>query len=351
MREQIQAGLVGYGFAARTFHAPVIRTVPGLALRKVVQRSGSSCEQDDPGVQAVKDLTALLADEEIRLVIVTTPSTNHYEIARQALLAGKHVVVEKPFTATTAEADELIELARRQEKVLSVFHNRRWDGDFLTLQEIVAQQKVGRMTEAELRWDRFSPQANPERWRDAGEEGSGTFYDLGVHLIDQALTLFGLPLTVQAELRTEREHTRAFDYFDVSLGYEDNFKVSLKSSLVALEPASRYRLYGAEGAFVKYGEDPQENQLRSGLLPGQPGWGEEPEEQWGILHTRSGGLDLRSRVRTLPGSYASFYQNVYDAITGAAELAVQPEQARMAIRVIELGLLSHREQRRVAFTP
>ncbi|RUT35749.1 oxidoreductase [Paenibacillus zeisoli] len=350
MSETIRVGIVGYGFAARTFHAPIISTVPGLSLSKIVQRSGASCEQDYPGVQAVKEISGLYGDEEIDLVIITTPSTNHYDIARQALLAGKHVVVEKPFTTTTQEADELIELAQRQNRVLSVFHNRRWDGDFLTLKEVVEQGLLGRLTEAELRWDRYSPNSNPERWRDAGEEGSGTFYDLGVHLIDQALTLFGTPLSVQAELRTEREHAKAHDYFDVSLEYPDSFKVSFKSSLLAVEPASRYRLYGTEGAFVKYGEDPQEKQLLSGLIPGMPGWGEEAEQRWGILHTSRGGLDYRGKVRTLPGSYQAFYQNIYDAITGAAELAVQPEEARMAIRIIELGMQSHREQRRVKVT-
>lgn len=351
MSKTLNVGIVGYGFAARTFHAPIISSVQGLALTKIVQRSGSSCEKEYPGVQAVKDISALYGDEEIDLVVITTPSTNHYEITRQALLAGKHVVVEKPFTKTTKEADELIDLARRQNKVLSVFHNRRWDGDFLTLKEVVSKGLLGRITEAELRWDRFSPKADPERWRDAGEEGSGTFYDLGVHLIDQALTLFGMPQSVRAELRTEREHAKAYDYFDLSLGYGNGLKVSLKSSLMAIEPASRYRLYGTEGAFVKYGEDPQENQLLRGMTPGMPGYGEEPESMWGVLHTSRGGLKCRGNVRTLPGSYQAFYQNIYEDITGTAELAVQPEQARMAIRIIELGMQSHREQRTVEFSP
>lgn len=351
MKEKVRTAVIGYGFAARTFHCPVITAVPELELAMIVQRSGHSCLQAYPSVRAVQDVREAYEDPAIDLIVITTPSTAHYSFVKDALLAGKHVVVEKPFTATTEEADELIALAQSKGLVLSVFHNRRWDGDYLTLQEVVRRGLVGRITESEFRWDRFSPNADPSRWRDAGAEGSGTFYDLGVHLIDQALTLFGLPDSVQAEVRTQRERTLAPDYFDVSLGYPDGLKVSVKSTLLARDPAPRYRLYGTEGSFVKYGEDPQENLLKAGRLPGSPGWGEEPQEMWGSLVACRDGLQFTGRLKTIPGCYDAYYRNVAEAIHGVAELSVKPEQARMAIRVIELGMQSHAEQRRVPFTP
>lgn len=351
MQDKVRVGLIGYGFAARTFHAPVLTAVPGLELVKVVQRSGNSCKERYPYVQAVQDVQDVYEDKNIDLIVITTPSTNHFSFAKDALLSGKHVVVEKPFTTTTEEADELISLAREQGLVISIFHNRRWDGDFMTLQEVVRRNLVGRITEAEFRWDRYSPQADPGRWRDGGAEGSGTFYDLGVHLIDQALTLFGLPDTIQGEIRTQRDQALAPDYFDISLGYNNGLKVTIKSTLLARDPAPRYRLYGTGGSFVKYGEDPQENLLKAGQVPGTPNWGAEPKEMWGTLNTNIDGLHFIGGLETIHGSYDSYYRNVYEAITGKSELAVKPEQARMAIRVIELGMLSHSEQRRVSFSP
>ncbi|MCM3781841.1 oxidoreductase [Neobacillus mesonae] len=351
MNRSIRVGLVGYGFAARTFHAPVISSVQGLELAAIVQRSGSSCLNEYPNVKVIKQADELYSDPEIDLVVITTPSTNHYAIAKAALLAGKHVVVEKPFTTTTEEADELISIAEQNKLILSVFHNRRWDGDFLTLQQVIQRNLVGETTEAEFIWDRYSPKANPDRWRDAGAEGSGTLYDLGVHLIDQALTLYGLPDSVQANLKIQREDAQASDYFDVSLSYKSGLSVRLKSTLLAVDPAPRYRLYGKKGSFVKYGEDPQENALKAGGVPGTLNWGEEQESMWGTLHSEMDELYFTGRIKTVPGNYGSYYRNIFETIQGMSELAVKPEQARMAIRVIELARQSYSEQRRIPFTP
>lgn len=351
MNKNVRVGIIGYGFAAKTFHAPVITSVEGLELAAIVQRSGNSCLNDYPSIKALQKVDELYHDPDIDLVVITTPSTNHYSFAKDALMAGKHVVVEKPFTTTREEADELISIAKEKGLVLSVFHNRRWDGDYLTLQEVVQRNLVGPITEAELIWDRYSPIAQPGRWRDAGGEGSGTFYDLGVHLIDQALTLFGLPNSIQADLKVQREGAQASDYFDVTLHYDSGLSVRLKSTLLSVDPAPRYRLYGKNGSYIKYGEDPQEDALKAGGVPGTPHWGEEPAERWGTLNTTLDGLHFTGRIKTIPGSYDSYYRNVYEAITGVSELAVKAEQARMAIRVIELGMQSHAEQRRVPFTP
>jgi scyllo-inositol 2-dehydrogenase (NADP+) len=351
MDQVINVGLIGYGFAGRTFHAPVIASVPELKLASVVQRSGDGAKERYPWVRIVRDTESLYADPSIDLVVVTTPSTDHYSFTKAALLAGKHVVVEKPFTATTEEADELIGLARERGLVLSVFHNRRWDGDFLTLSQIVRQGIVGRLTDAEFRWERFSPIANPERWRDSGGPGTGVFYDLGVHFLDQALSLFGTPLQIKADIRTIRDGAVSDDAFDVTLTYADGLRLALRSMLLARQPGPRYTLHGTAGTFVKYGEDPQEGALKAGLSPGTPGWGDEPEESWGAIEADMGGLRFSGRIRTLPGSYQSYYRNVAGAINGTAELAVKPEEARMAVRLIELGLQSAREQRTVEVTP
>ncbi|MDF2723851.1 MAG: putative dehydrogenase [Paenibacillus sp.] len=346
----LRVGLIGYGFAGKTFHAPVITAVPGMQLAKVVQRSSSSSKERYPWVEVVPHVNDLYRDDSIDLIVVTTPSNDHYEFVKDALLAGKHVVVEKPFTVTADEADRLIALAKEQGKVLSVFHNRRWDGDFLTIREIVAQELLGRISEAEFSWDSYRP-AVGKNWRDKALPGSGVFYDLGVHLIDQALTLFGVPATINAEVRAIRDNAASHDYFQVVLGYTDGLRVRLKSSPLVRERGPRYTLHGTLGSFVKYGLDPQEKALINGGTPLEPDWGAEPEALWGTLNTSVGGLQFTGRIRTIPGSYASYFQNVHDAITGKAELAVKPEQARMAVRLIELGMKSSDERRTIEVTP
>jgi scyllo-inositol 2-dehydrogenase (NADP+) len=350
LSQVIRVGLVGYGFAGRTFHAPVISAVPNLELAKVVQRSSSTSKERYPWVEVVGDVRDLYEDDAIDLIVITTPSPNHYEFVRDALLAGKHVVVEKPFTTTTAEADELIELARANGKVLSVFHNRRWDGDYQTVKKIVNQGLLGQLSEVEFRWERYSPISSPGRWRNGTELGSGVFYDLGVHFLDQAVSLFGTPQTIRADIKAQREGAVADDYFDVDLGYDSGLKVSLKASLLVHDPGPRYSLHGSNGSFRKYGEDPQENALKAGKTPASPNWGMEPREDWGTLNTTLDGLRITGQVQTIPGAYQAYFQNVYEAITGTSELAVKPEQARMAIRLIELGIQSSTEQRTVAVT-
>ncbi|WP_274650773.1 Gfo/Idh/MocA family oxidoreductase [Paenibacillus humicola] len=345
---KLRAGLIGYGYAGRTFHAPVMTAVPGIALVKVVERRTEASKERYPWVQIARDVKELYEDPLIDLVVVTTPSTDHYTFVKDALAAGKHVVVEKPFTTTSEEAGELIALAREKGLTLSVFHNRRWDGDFLTVQNVVRQGLIGDITEAELRWERYFPVTNPGRWRDNGEKGSGTLYDLGVHFIDQALTLFGMPQTVTAHVGKQREGAVSDDSFDVTLGFASGLRARLRSSMLVREPGPRYALHGTKGSFVKYGYDPQEAALRNGQTPAEPNWGVEPESEWGVLNTTLGGnLHVTGRIETIRGSYADYYRNVYDHIVNGSELAVRPEQARDAIRVIELALKSVAEGRTV----
>jgi predicted dehydrogenase len=350
MDKPLRIGLIGYGFAGRTFHAPVITAVPELKLNKIVQRKSQTARQRYPWVEVTDDVQELYDDDRIDLVVVATPSTDHYSFARDALRAGKHVVVEKPFTVTSREADELIALAREQGKVLSVYHNRRWDGDFRTVREIVSRGLLGTIVEADFCWESYRPGAGTN-WRNSGAPGSGVFYDLGVHLLDQALTLFGTPSSIRADVRKIRKEARADDYFEVVLGYEDGPRVRLRSSPLVRRQGPRYTLHGTNGSFVKYGTDPQEQALIRGETPERPNWGTEPEELWGTIDTTVNGLRYTGRVETLPGSYPAYYRNVSDAIAGWKELEVKPVQARMAIRLIELGILSSSERRTLEVTP
>jgi len=338
--------MIGYGYAGRTFHAPVIMAVPNMKLTKIVERSSDKAKERYPSVDIVRSVEELYADELIDLIVITTPSTDHYSFAKSALLAGKHVIVEKPFTTTSAEADELIALAKKQGKTISVFHNRRWDGDYMTVREVLNQGLLGEMVEAEFRWDRYSPHVVPGRWRNSADKlGAGVFYDLGVHLIDQALCLFGKPTTITADIRFQREGAEADDSFEVTLGYHNALKVRLHSSMLFRQPGPRYALNGLLGSFVKYGDDPQEKQLIAGRTPLDTGYGEEPQSSWGVIDVQSGNLRLNGSIQTLTGSYQEYFRNVADHIAGEAELAVKPEEARDAIRLIELGIQSSKEGR------
>jgi predicted dehydrogenase len=271
-------------------------------------------------------------------------------LARQALLADKNVVVDKPFTLTSAQAQELIDLARQQHKVISAFQNRRWDGDFQTVSQLMKQGCLGRLVEYESHFDRFRNYFSPERaWRETAGSGSGVLFDLGPHLIDQAQVLFGLPRMVAADIRSQRRAGTADDHFELILHYDD-LKVTLKAGLLVREPGSRFALHGTEGSFVKYGVDPQEEALKRGRSPREPGWGVEPAEQWGTLNTQIGGLHFQGKIETVPGCYSAYYENVGRAIRGEAELIVKPEEARNTIRIIELAVQSNAEKRTVAFS-
>jgi predicted dehydrogenase len=283
----------------------------------------------------------------VDLIVVTTPSSDHYTFVRDAMIAGKHVVVEKPFTVTSYDANELVDLAKEKGRVLSVYHNRRWDGDFLTIQQIVKDGLLGKIVEAEFHWDRYIPIVNTSRWRESNSPGSGILYDLGSHFIDQALVLFGKPDPIHADSRIQREGGLADDYIDVTMGYGNGLKVILKSSKLVRQNGPRYILHGTKGSFTKYGLDPQEGDLIKGLAPIGPQWGKEPQEMWGRLDTTVGELHVTGTIETIPGSYTHYYQNIADHINGSADLIVKPEEAGLAIRMIELALQSSKEEKTV----
>ena len=349
MADQMSVGLIGYGMAGRTFHAPVIQSVPNLRLKKVVERHTNEARKRYPWVEVVPDATALLQDEEIDLVVIATPNISHFDVARQSLKANKHVVVEKPFTTTSGQAQELIDLARQQNKVISVNHNRRWDGDFQTVKKLLEGRLLGRLVEYESHYNRFRNYPRPNAWREEEGAGSGILFDLGSHLIDQAQVLFGVPQMITSDIRVQRDFAKINDSFELILHYDD-LKVTLKAGMLVREQSPRFILHGTEGSFVKYGFDPQEEALKRGFVPSESNWGIEPREQWGTLITQVGGLDLEGQVKTIAGCYQSFYQNIVDVISGRAELAVKPEEARNTIRIVELAIESSEQKRTIHFS-
>lgn len=346
---QIQVGLIGYGIAGQVFHAPIIQAVPSLTLTKVVQRHGESCRDRYPWVDVVNDVAEVVNDPQIDLVVIATPNSSHFSLAQQALAAGKHVVVDKPFTLTSAQAQQLIDFARQQQRILSVHHNRRWDGDFQTVKQLLESGYLGRLVEYEAHYDRFRNTLKSAAWREAGDLGSGLLFDLGSHLIDQAQVLFGLPQAVTADIRIQREGGRGDDYFELVLDYGD-VRAILRAGMLVREQGPHFILHGTEGSFVKYGMDPQEAALRQGLTPADPNWGLEPQAQWGTLNTQLGGLHFHGQIETLRGNYPAYYDNIYKAIVFGAELAVKPEEAKNTIRLIELARQSSAQKRTVSYS-
>ncbi|MFC3197783.1 oxidoreductase [Parapedobacter deserti] len=350
-KRRINVGLIGFGMAGQVFHAPVITSVEGLKLHRVSARRQ---EQRDvlrsryADVIAVDDVKAIVHAADIDLVVIATSNVAHYALTSEALLAGKHVVVEKPFTITAKEANELIALAEAQNCILTVHHNARWNSDYLTVKRIIDSGRLGRLVSFEARYDRFRNTLRENAWREADLPGSGILYDLGAHLIDQSIQLFGFPNAVNADLRMQRPGARAVDDFELILNYPQ-LKVSLKGAMLVKEPSPRYALYGLNGTFVKYGIDPQEAALKAGESPREnPDWGREPREIWGKLNVLLDGQDHIEHVESERGDYPAFYRNVYETICGRQSLAVKPEEARDVICVIESAQRSWDEKRTVA---
>jgi scyllo-inositol 2-dehydrogenase (NADP+) len=339
----IEVGLVGYGLAGRVFHAPLIDAVDGLRLHTIVQRRGDEAAERYPSAHIVRDFAALLEESEVSVVVIATPNESHFDLARRALLAGKHVVVDKPFTVTSAEARRLVDLAKEQQRVLTVFQNRRWEGDFRTIRGLIDQDRFGRVVYFEARFDRFRDKPKPNAWRETNSPGSGILYDLGSHLIDQTTLLFGRPDRVTADVRQERDFGASDDAFDIWLQYP-RMRAALSAGMLVRERTPRFTVRGTAATFTKFGLDPQERALASGRTPREADWGREPREQWGVLITDSG----EETIETLPGAYQMFYENLRDAIGGAAPLEVSPDDARLTMEIIEAAARSSRERRSIA---
>jgi scyllo-inositol 2-dehydrogenase (NADP+) len=344
----IEVGLVGFGLAGRAFHAPVIRAVPGLHLAAILQRSGNEAAEKYPDVRIVRSLDELLAIPGIRLVVIATPNDTHYSLARQCLAAGRDVVVDKPFTTTLEEAKSLVQFAKDSGRMITVYQNRRYDGDFQAIRKLVAEGTLGRMVHFETNYDRFRPQLKPGAWRETSRAGSGILFDIAPHLIDHALVLFGLPEAVTADVRIERENAVADDAFDIMFHYLRGMRALLRSSILAAAPRPRFVLHGTQGSFVKQTFDPQENNLRRGYIPTDTAWGVEPEENWGVLTVPAADGFAQRRIPPANCDFRDYYVNVRDAVLGKAALAVTPEWALNVMRLLEMARGS--SQRRCTIT-
>lgn len=343
-QDKIVTGIASFGMSGKVFHAPLLTNHEGFHLKTIVERSINQAQQWYPDVQISKSFDDLLHDSEIELVIVNTPDHTHAELAHKALMAGKHVVVEKPFTLHASECEDLLNLAIRKNKILSVFQNRRWDGDFLTVQKIIKNELLGKLVEYEAHFDRFRNYIQPNTWKEDSSTGTGTLYNLGSHLIDQALVLFGMPDSVSADIRTLRPEGKVDDFFEVLLNYPE-IRVALKASYLVRELGPRYGLHGTHGSFLKYGIDPQEDALKKGESPLNVDWGNESADMWGTLNADKRGLHYVGKVQTIPGNYMAFYDNIFEAIVNDKELAVKPEEAINVISVIEAALESHKHKK------
>jgi predicted dehydrogenase len=337
-------GLIGFGFAGRTFHAPVVSAVEGLRLAAILQRTGDDAAQAYPAARLVRSLDELLALGSIRLVIIATPNTTHFELAKQCLLAGRDVVIDKPFAPTYAEAAQLVEFARPRNRLLSVYQNRRWDGDFLTIQRLISEGHFGQIGLFESHFDRFRPGLKANAWRERNEPGSGVFFDLGPHLIDQAILLFGEPEAISADIRIERDGAMVDDTFDVVLHYPRT-RALLRAGVLASTQTPRFIVQGRHGGYLKFGLDPQEEALKRGESPTGASWGCEAPERWGTLSRAQGDSLATEACPTDPGDYRQYYANVRDAILGTALLAVTPQQALRVMRALEVAMESSRQRR------
>ena len=339
----IDVGVVGFGLGGRAFHAPIIHAVPGLRLAAIVERSGSSAHKIYPDAKIVRDIEELLAIKSISLIAIATPNETHFPFAKRCLEAGRHVVVDKPFTSTLAEARELVELARKHDRILTVYQDRRFDGDFRTVQELLAKGSLGKIVRFESAFDRCRPQIRTNSWKEKPAPGSGVFFDLGPHLVDQALQLFGPPEHVLADIRIEREGSLTEDAFDLTLYYKNGLRAILMASMLAPDPRPHYRIQGTGGVYVKHTLDPQEALLRADHPAMGDDWGVEPEKDWGTMTLWSDGELTHANVPTLRGDYRDFYGQVRDAIEGRATPPVTPEEALRLMYTLELCVDSSRK--------
>lgn len=333
MAEGLRVGLIGYGYASKTFHAPLIAGTPGLTLVAVSSSDAGKVLADWSGMTVVGEPEQLFSDPAIDLIVIPTPNITHYPLAKAALLAGKHVVVDKPFTVTLHEAYELEMLARQQQRVLSVFHNRRWDGDFLTVKSLLDEGALGDVVYFESHFDRFRPQVR-DRWRERAGPGNGIWFDLGAHLLDQAVRLFGKPQSLFADLAQLRPGAQTTDYFHTILYYADK-RVVLHAGMVVAAESPRFVVHGTQGSYVKRGLDPQEDRLKAGERPPQVDWGYDMRD--GVLKLVQQDIMVEKTLLTIPGNYLAYYGGIRDAINGDGENPVPAGDAILVMELLALG--------------
>ncbi|QNG58297.1 oxidoreductase [Bacillus sp. PAMC26568] len=344
---KIKVGIVGYGLSGATFHAPLLSVLEEFEIAKVVSSNKEKVQQDLKDAVVVSSLEEVLEDTAIDLVVITTPSGLHYEMAKQSLMAGKHVILEKPMVIETWEAEELISIAEEKKLLLSVYHNRRWDNDYLTVSKLINDGVLGEINTYQVHFDRFRP-AVRDRWREKQGPGSGMLYDLGSHLIDQALHLFGRPQFVMADVFAQRENAETDDYFHIILGYE-KLRVILHSGSIVPINGPRFQVHGSKGSFIKYGLDGQEAALKEGKKPLDNSWGADDPQFYGQLVTIEGEIEEHKTIETLHGSYVSYYKKMAKSIIEGETAPVTANEGLSVIKIIDAAFKSSKEKKAVYF--
>lgn len=329
----LNVAIIGFGLSGRYLQAPFFEANENFNL-KLILSNNQNPKESFPNVAVVKKIEEILDDSTIDLVSICSPNNTHFKYAKLALLAGKHVLVEKPFTPFSEQAKELITLAKLKNKILYVFQNRRFDSDFLTVQKLVSTGILGEILNFEIHYNRFKPELNVKKWKETNDEGSGIIYDLGAHIIDQAIALFGVPAGVWGQSFVQRNNSLVDDAFDIKLDY-GKLKVSLRSSLMVHQPTPRYIINGSKSSFVKYGLDVQEDQQKINMNPTDPLFGIEPVIQQGKLYTYNGSKMVAEEVMTEKGNWAMLFQNLHDAIVHDEELLIKTEDVLEQIKIIE----------------
>ncbi|MEQ1798572.1 MAG: Gfo/Idh/MocA family oxidoreductase [Lacibacter sp.] len=342
--QPINTAICSFGMSGWVFHAPFISTHPGFRFYAVWERSKNLAQEKYPDVKVYRTLDEMLADQSVELVVVNTPNATHYDYTKKALLAGKHVICEKPFTVTVVQAEELIQLAAKQNKQLSVFQNRRYDSDYRTIKKVLEEKLLGDVVEAEFHFDRYKEELSPKLHKETPAPGTGSLYDLGSHLIDQTLQLFGMPQAVFADIAAMRPISQVDDYFELLLYYPSS-RVRIKASYQVREALPGYVIHGSKGTFIKPKTDMQEAQLQAGMLPTADGYGTEPESEKGLLHTEINGKVIKEYIPSLKGNYTDYYEGIYQAIRNNQPLPVTAEDGMKVIKIIEAAFQSSKERR------
>lgn len=341
--QPINAALLSFGMSGQVFHAPFLHALPEFNLYGVWERSKSIAQEKYPGIKTFRSIEDLLADDKVELVIVNTPNYTHFEFGKAALLAGKHVVVEKPFTVSSVEGQALIQMAKDRGLMLSVYHNRRYDSDFRTVKKVIDEGTLGAIVDAEFHFDRYKEDLSPKLHKETPGPGRGALYDLGSHLVDQALQFFGKPYAVFADIDVIRSGSLVDDFFEVLLYYTDK-RVRLRCSYLVREALPAYIIHGRKGSFIKAKSDVQEGDLQAGKLPGSIGWGAEPENGKGLLHTEINGEIIRQFVTSQKGDYGDYYRSIYEAVRKSGEVDVSAQQGLDVVYIIEKAFESNEKK-------
>src|SRR6266487_2577011 len=344
----IKTGICSYGMSGKLFHAPFIQNHPGYELAAIVERSKNDSRERYPKSKLYRSIDELLADNSIQLIIINTPTHLHFENAKAALMAGKTIVVEKPFSVTVKECEEINEMAKRKNLFLSIYQNRRYDGDYHAVKDILEKRLLGDLREVEIRYDRYRPVGAGKAHKEGDLPGAGIIYDLSPHLIDQALQLFGWPQSLFADVWKMREDVKAKDYYEILL-YYPQLRVRLMATCIAREPLPSYILHGMKGSFIQQRSDLQEQQLNEGAIPSLESWCRPPSQPDGLLHTEIDGKVIRKELTSTPGNYMGYYDDVYKALTRKAPNPVPAEDGIKTIKIIEAALKSAEEGKVVYF--